>query len=468
MESTLPNIDTDKAYLLGLIIGGGEIIGSRLLITLPYRNWGSLRINPERAGDISGYILTTLRPIWKNAYGLELSYTVENNAWKIYCEVDADLKKDLALLSLPIAGKLKDTASIATLVKTFNNSEKSKRFIAGLTDTVGSLAKSHRHRVDGNQIISYEFSGKNFSLISELVGLFYSIDCNPDQILWNHPNFHSGTNRYYNSWRKGFKLRIKLKDYMVSGNFVSEAKKLSAEENMQLQAQLPENSQTKLSINGRTSLHKDEDSDWLPSNVRGLHFIHYTHLLYCLGAPISNEAYTFLRKKLETPEKLVSPFTLLTKGPKKAIHDIIDKEEYLSHTTYTNKSLDVHEITRSMSNPERECMYGIDETRGFPKATVLHAVTYLALAETKSDKLKGTRVLGSISEAFDTVKDIIPSLNITIAHPSKGTCLLIESGEYAALVGYVDDEFNKKVISVDDSNLRLRIRNPLYEECLDL
>lgn len=466
MEQTLPNVDTDKAYILGLIIGGGEIIGNRLLITLPYRNWGSLRINPERAGDISGYILTTLRPIWKSVYGLELSYTVENNSWKIYCQVDEKLKADLISLSLPTSGKLKETAAISRLTQSFNNSEKIKRFIAGLTDTVGSLAKSHRHRVDSNQIISYEFSGKNFKLIADLVELFYRIDCKPDQILWNHPNFHSGTNRYYSSWRKGFKLRIKLRDYMVSGNFVSEAKKLSAEENMQLQNQVFDTNEARLSINGRTALHVDENSDWLPSEVRGLHFIHYSHLLYCLGAPVSAEAYESLKRKLDAPEKLISPFTLITKGPKSYINDLIRSEQYLNKTNYTDTPLVLSEIVRYMNDSDVESIYGIDGNRGFPKSHVLHAILYVALAQTESDKLKGTRILGSISEVFNDIKSIIPSLSINVRHPDRGTCLIIESGDFAALVGYVDDEFNKKIISVDKDSLHIRLRNPTYEECL--
>jgi len=253
------NLDTDKAYLLGLIIGGGEIAGGRLLITLPYRNWGSLRIHPERAGEINHFILLTLKPIWKSVYGLELFYTVDARSWQIYTQVNDALQHDLAAYGLPVSGKLKESANISVLLAALDNDQKKKRFIAGLTDTVGSLARSHRHRVAHNQIISYEFSGKNFALIGQLTQLFTAIHCQPDQILWNHPNFHSSTNRYYRAWKKGFKLRIRLQDYMIRGNFVSEAKKLSAEENLALQHQAaaPTN---RLSLNGRSTVHIDEES----------------------------------------------------------------------------------------------------------------------------------------------------------------------------------------------------------------
>lgn len=468
MDQNLPNIDTDKAYILGLVIGGGEIIGNRLLITLPYRNWGSLRINPERAGDISGYILNTLRPIWKSTYNTELSYTVENNSWKIYCQLEYELEDDLISLSLPTSGKLKETVSISKLTQSLNNSEKIKRFIAGLTDTVGSLAKSHRHRVNSNQIISYEFSGKNFKLIADLAGLFYKIDCKPDQILWNHPNFHSGTNRYYSAWKKGFKLRIKLRDYMISGNFVSEAKKLSAEENMELQNQEFNSSEARLNINGRTTLHIAENSDWLPISVRGLHFIHYSHLLYCLGAPVDTEIYKFLQRKLDAPEKLISPFTIITKGTKSEIRDIIRNEQYLNKTAYIERPLNLPEIINAIDNNDVDCMYGINGNRGFPKSNILHAIVYVSLAQMGGSRLAGSRVLGSINEVFDDIKNIIPSMQIKIKHPNKGTCLIIEGGDFSALVGYVDNEFNKVVINVNKATLHLQLRNPSYEECFDI
>ena len=52
-------MNTDKAYLFGLIIGGG-IWGNAedvFRIRLPYRQWGSYIQNPQRASDISRDIM---------------------------------------------------------------------------------------------------------------------------------------------------------------------------------------------------------------------------------------------------------------------------------------------------------------------------------------------------------------------------------------------------------------------------
>ena len=52
-------MDTDKAYLLGLIIGGGVFGNAEdvFSIRLPYKKWGSYLANPQRAGEIAGDIL---------------------------------------------------------------------------------------------------------------------------------------------------------------------------------------------------------------------------------------------------------------------------------------------------------------------------------------------------------------------------------------------------------------------------
>ena len=459
------NIDTDQAYILGLIVGGGIITNNRLVINLPYRNWGSLKVNPGRAGEISEYIIKTLKPIWKNSYNSDISYTVDVRSWQIFCELNEQLKESLKAVGLPTSGTIKETANIKILSEKLNNATKIKRFIAGLTDTIGSLAKSHRHRVDTNQIISFEFSGKNFKLIADLVNLFEKIGCYPDQVLWNHPNFHSSNDRYYPSWRKGFKLRIRLYDYMLKGNFVSEAKRLSAEENALLQRAEEKSLNDKPSINGRTTLHMDEYSEWLPSNVRGLHYIHYSHMLYVLGGAVSAEMYEFLNEKLEHPELLFVPFTMLTKGEKKDIYEIIQHEDYLKKSTYSDVNFSIYDFQSKLDNKKINTVYGIDEYRGFPKNQVQHAITYVVLAQMGSDKLKGKRVLGKIDEVYKSIRNQIDECGVKIKRPDRGTCLLIETKDYAALVGFLDDELNKKLVSVDKKSLKMTIRNPRFEEC---
>ena len=69
-------MDTDKAYIFGLIIGGGDFGNAEdvFRIRLPYKKWGSYKDNPKRAGRIIEDILKKLSPIFRTIYNLTIQY----------------------------------------------------------------------------------------------------------------------------------------------------------------------------------------------------------------------------------------------------------------------------------------------------------------------------------------------------------------------------------------------------------
>ncbi len=466
MQPNLVRISTDKAYILGLIIGGGEITGNTLTITLPYRNWGDIKINPERGGEISEYIIRAVKPVWFAEYDMDISYSVQRGRWQLSADVSTLLLADLEKLDLPLAGNFREQANLSTLTNAFSqNVEKIKRFISGLTDTIGSLNPNHRHRNANFQIISFEFAGFNYNLVGKVAQLFELIGCVPDQVLWNHPNFHATKDRYYTSWKKGFKLRIRLYDYMLNGSFVSEAKKLSATENL---TQNTRQEQTEIMrIAGRTTLHVDENSNVLPVAIKGNHFIHYLHVFTALGIPVDSRSYDFLKQELARAEKYVAPFTVLTKGTREEIEQIIKKESYLSESAYSEDVGFASNIESVRASETSKYLYGTEEA-GFPLTTVLQAIAYVGLAELGGDGLMGKRVLGSYESAYERVKSKVGELNVKVFVPNKGTCLLVQGPSFSALVGYIDNEFNKGLISYDTQTLSLKVKEPQFSECIEL
>jgi hypothetical protein len=135
-------IDTDKAYLIGLIIGGGILKNDFLQIVLPYKNWGDIKINPKRGGKIAEDILKRIGPTWKSTYNIDISYSIDNS-WKIICQnISPELKSDLKELGLPLEGEYRYVANIDTLRKKLTSEAHKRAFITGLIDTVGSLAKA--------------------------------------------------------------------------------------------------------------------------------------------------------------------------------------------------------------------------------------------------------------------------------------------------------------------------------------
>ena len=188
-------MNTDKAYLFGLIIGGG-IWGNAedvFRIRLPYRQWGSYIQNPQRASDISRDIMGLVSPLFKNIYNINVSFeTSESGVWYILCEGDlTDLISDLEKYDIRCEGELRKNATLKKIVNALLDDNLKRRFVAGLADTIASTNPNHRRFTNEVQILSFELKGFNFTFVCELCRLLYSINCLPDQILWNHPNFHT-------------------------------------------------------------------------------------------------------------------------------------------------------------------------------------------------------------------------------------------------------------------------------------
>jgi hypothetical protein len=454
-------VNTDKAYLLGLLVGGGVLHGETLQIKLPYKKWGNLAINPSRAGGIAEDILSRLNPIWSSQYDMNVSYKVGTD-WKILSNSLSDkLKCDLKELGLPLGGELRLNADLETLYPYLITIDHKKNFITGLVDTIGSLAQSHRRFVSDFQVISFEFKGSNFQLVKDITQILMDINCYPDQILWNHPNQHSGTCRYYKSWKKGFKVRVALDDYMLKGGFIFTSKQLSAQENKKLQMSGDNTTEGKpFKVSGRVTLHVDEKSDWLPSQVRGGHYIHNLHFYDVLNLPIPADLN--LIDYINNFQEYFCPFTCLTKGDSKEINKIISSEDYLLKTSFVEKTLAISQLLEIYKTDKNQLIYGKSQSDGFPLSYILQGVAYI-IAATKGERIKGKRVLGNFIGLIEENE----IFKIKIKHPNKGTCLIIHNDKFACLVGYVNNDFNKTLINKIDGS-KVYIREPYFDECIDL
>ena len=442
------------------MIGGGILKSNRLQLVLPYKKWGDLKINPSRGGGISEDILKRAKPLWKQHYNMDLSYKIDAD-WKIvFDEVSDKFKSDLAGLLLG-GGEFRETANIDRLVSHFSNDYQKREFIAGLVDTVGSLTKSHRRFTDQSQIISLEFKGQNFSLVSAVVKLLISVDCTPDQVLWNHPNQHSGNDRYYRSWKKGFKVRVMLDDYMLKGSFVFQSKFDSALENKKIQKKSNTTSHKNLKIEGRTALHVDQSSDWLPAEIRGLHFIHYTHFTEAFGIAFPGSPIA----KIDDYEKYIAPFTILTKGSVEEINSIIEDEDYLKRTSYSKGSFSVQKLLSDWEN-KTELVFGKKADDGFSVSEILKGIAYICAAN-KNKGIKGKRVLGNYIEVVKDNLGDFDTFGISIYLPDRGTCLKISNNKFACLVGYTNDVFTASLIE-RGANHSVRVQEPNFSNCIKL
>jgi hypothetical protein len=455
-------MNTDKAYLFGLIIGGGIVSDDSLTIVLPYKQWGEVSQNPDRAGKIAQDILTKVQPIFRNEYKMDVFYKTTPN-WRITTSrVSEELTNELKQYGLPRNGDVRDYADIEKLLQNMNSGTK-RAVIAGLVDTIGSLATTHRRFSDAYQVISFEFKGKNFKLVAEIIKTLVELKCIPDQILWNHPNQHSGIDKYYKGWKKGFKIRVILDDYIANGSFVFSSKKESAKQNKEKQGGRDLTNVTlnkKISVEGAKTVHSDENSEWLPDNLRGYHFIHNQHLAVVLGCEMSDTST--LLEQLKNPEKLINPFTILTKGTSEEINAILKKDPLLSvkKRRYRNIKYSLLNLIGVYEKNGNALVFGNKDGTGYPVSYVLQGMAYV-LGSTIKGKTRGKRVSGNFLELLKNNKN---SGDIKILIPDILTPLVITNHKNSALVGPVNPEVYKKLIQKNGDWL-LKIR-PIEEKDL--
>ncbi|MEA4986570.1 MAG: hypothetical protein VB095_00705 [Anaerovorax sp.] len=459
-------MNTDKAYILGLIIGGG-IWGNAedvFRIRLPYRQWGSYEQNPQRAGQISRDIMSVVSPMFRSVYNISVSFEATNSQWNILCEGDmTDLKSDLSSYGISCDGELRETSDLKGIVAVLVDDNLKRRFIAGLADTIGSTAKSHRRFSDEIQILSFEVKGFNFAFVCDLCRLLYSVNCYPDQILWNHPNFHSASNPYYKQWKKGFKLRIQLDQYAKFGAFAFRTKAESSQANRSLQQEehdaipCPER---ELSV--KTScVHLAENDKCLPECIRGGHYLHNRHVCAVLGcehAPYDKVSELFTRTG-----NLVNPFPILYKDELSFVEDRINKTDIFKNRTYTDTQYSVADLINKFEENNRQLLFGNKQDIGYPISEIMQAVAYIIADE---NELNGKRPKGNFLTLIRQHLNTTPNLFVEFRIPELLTPIVICGNNRGALVGAINPDVYQKLVQFDKDNKYKFSLRPITEEDL--
>lgn len=445
-------MDTDKAYLLGLIIGGGVFGNAEdaFQIKLPYKKWGSYEANPERAGKISKDIINKVNNMFRAIYNISVQFATTGDMWTILCEGDiSDIRRDLEYYGIDCEGVILVNARLDKIVSDLVDDTSKRRFIAGLLDTIGSMAKSHRRFTDEHQIVSFEIKGYNYKFVCDLCQLLYSINCISDQINWNHPNIHCPSNAYYKQWNKGFKLRVLLDQYSQFGAFTFGSKAEAAIENRRLQQQTHSAKKCEArDFRVTTScVHLAENDDRLPENIRGGHYLNYKHICAVMGCP--HAPYEEIELRLCEVEKYVNPFPILCKDELLNIEKIIEDDELLRDRNYNTSKVLVKSLVDIYKGNRNALVYGISEKAGYPIAMVLQAIAFVLVDE---KQLSGKRVLESYETAINTILTNTPEASVEIRIPDLLTPLVIVNGSRAALVGANNPDVYKQLVSYDPNN----------------
>jgi hypothetical protein len=439
--------DYETCYLLGLLVGGGELNDGNMVITLPLKDWGE---DPETARRISKEIINGLRPKFKQNYGFEIDFVLnEKGDWIIVpdpvmpLEGLAKIQTGLSSLGLPTNEQLILTASL-TRARKLLKGKRAEHFLSGIFDARASIAASHRRFTDSAPTVSIEVPGKkgNFQFVVELCSWLTELGSITDQVLYNHPNFHARMDPYYENWKKGFKIRLLADSFLQRHSFAMQVIAdglLQLGENQQAQTQLP--CRERIMKKPRAvAIHPGIFSEDVPEAIRGKIFLHYFHLCASLGCP--NAPIEEVQKWVAEAPQLISFFPLLRKGSMDEVrkeYDAIISRYFPSFTVQIAK-YSVKELVES------------EEFSVYPK--IDQALAFLC-----ADELSGKRTIGpskSIIEQALAEAIFMHAINKTGSPPIYLFNLATERG---AIVSCLTGEANASVIAdhvtVDGIDIRV-------------
>lgn len=459
-------MNADQAYLIGLIVGGGKFGNAEDVFTikLPYKRWGSYLENPMRASDISRDIMKVVSPMFKDIYNLMVSFESTGENWSILCDGDtSELVSDLESFGVECEGELRGSIDLKPIIAALVDDNLKRRFIAGLADTIGSTAPSHRRFSNEVQIISFEITGFNYSFVCDLCKLLYSLKCFPDQILWNHPNFHATNDPYYTSWKKGFKLRVQLEQYANYGAFAFTTKVKSTNENLTLQ----ESSHDAVPCAEKdirvtpSCVHPAEHSACLPLHIRGGHYLHNRHV--CAVMACEHAPYNEITDLLKKTGELVNPFPLLHKDIWVNVESKIKSSDIMKNRTYNIQQVAVKDLLTLHQDNDQTLSYNISKVAGYELTTILQGIAYI-LAE--DSELKGRRIKGNYIALIERHIEKYESLIVEIRVPDLLTPLIICGNNKGVLVAPKNPTVYQSLMETQADNPYKISMRPITEQDL--
>lgn len=384
----MSELNHTKAYILGLLVGGGKIDKDTFIIDLPFKKWG---MDVKRMNIIATDILTRICNYFNSTYKFNVTYEIGNSKWLIKPIDGSDFTEvieDLFSLGLPTGGFLLAKANLSK-VKTILKGIQIESFLSGIFDSRASLTLSHRRFTGEAPVVSIEIPGstKNFLFVVQLCSWLTELGSVTDQILYNHPNQHSSSDPNYLGWKKGFKIRFLVKSFLTKHSFALQAKaidvtnlKLTQNKKEQIPCYL-----RKLRKPNAVSVHIDQNSVELPVEVRSKLFFHYHHfcaLLNCPFAPIDE-----IKKLVRNSNEYITFFPRLTKNVFQILDAQFDsiKVIYFPECTKHEFTFTIEEVIK---NEKLNSFIGLDQ-----------GIAYLFATE-----LNGKRHKGSMSEIIELNK----------------------------------------------------------------
>lgn len=292
-------MNTEMAYLLGMVCGNGEIIRqtneTTFSIEIPHK-----KMITETNQDVQVYVqasIANIRNILEPLVGTSMSYV--QNKRVTYIRFTKGNEDYVTREILQFIGDATGHENIRVSDEVFNFTTDQKLiFLKGFADVTGYIRRSnyfidkYKHRV-------YLEIPQNWQLVVDICNVLKSVDIPVQNIDWGHPNMRDPQRKKYDQgkpgfWKKEHQIKIYANEFERIGFAVIHKTEALASLSQELVEGFTHAGKKAEDVTGRfywdcgKSLrlkadHPGEGDDFLPFEIRGKHYNGWKEIANDLG-----------------------------------------------------------------------------------------------------------------------------------------------------------------------------------------
>ena len=287
-------MNNEMAYLLGMILGNGEIqqgaSSTTVTIDIPFKN-----LYTDDLKDVAIYVkasIVDMRAIIEPLIGHNLVVTETKHSTKLSFSKPNEEYVTREILRLIGGGRHHSTMRMNPELFDITTDQK-KALMKGIADVTGYIRKSNiAFGQEGAHRVYIEIPG-NWYMVIDIANMLKAVDVPVQTIDFGHPNFRDGNLIKYNEgkpnfWKKEHQVKIFANEFLPIGfNVKHKQDALEKYSEELLECINPERTHKyyweKSERKNVKPIHPCENDESLPIEIRGKHFNSWQDLARCLG-----------------------------------------------------------------------------------------------------------------------------------------------------------------------------------------
>jgi hypothetical protein len=287
-------MNTQMAYVLGMILGNGEIQrgaeSTTITIDIPHKN-----LKDDDGREVVVYVgasINNIRSIIEPLLSYALTITQSKRSSSISFMKPNDDYTMREILRFVGNGVHHSTMTMGDELFTLRTEEK-KELLRGIADVTGYIRKSNiAYGQDGHHRVYIEIPS-NWSMVIDVANMLKDLDVPVQTIDFGHPNFRDTKMKKYDEgktkyWKKEHQIKIWANEFLPVGFHIVHKQQALEKYATELLTYINPAQTHKFywekSVRLRSKpVHPCENDDSLPASIRGRHYDSWTTLARDLG-----------------------------------------------------------------------------------------------------------------------------------------------------------------------------------------